>query len=151
VGMSADLWQIILIFLTSAVKFGLGGVPAAVIAELPFFEAMTVTISGGIAGTFFFTYLSEGVLRLINRMRGSKKPRKKFTRMNRLIVRVKRGFGLIGLAVITPAILSIPLGCFLAVRYYPNKQQIILYMSVSVVVWAAALYYVWGYVYSFIK
>jgi hypothetical protein len=150
--MAIDLWKIILIFLTSSVKFGLGGVPAAVIAGLPFFEAMTVTISGGIAGNFFFTYLSGWVLKTLDRFRGkNRKPRRNFTRMNRMIVKVKKNFGLIGLSIITPSILSIPLGCFLATRYYSNKQQIILYMSVSVVAWAVVLYFAYDYFYSFFK
>lgn len=151
--MSANLWKIILVFLTSTVKFGLGGVPAAVVADFDFFKAMTVTISGGIAGTFFFTYLSDWLLHFIQKIRarsGKQANRKKFTRMNRLIVKVKRNFGLLGLAILTPSVLSIPLGCFLAARYYSNKQQIILYMSISVVIWAIVLYFFWQYFHDLI-
>lgn len=148
--MSGEVLKIISIFLLSSVKFGLAGVPAAVAAGYPFFEAVTITVTGGITGAFVFTYLSELILKGINNLKrklfGEPKPKKTFTRMNRLIVTVKKKFGLIGLSIITPSILSLPLGCFLAVRYYRNKQQILLYMSVSVVAWALVLYVFYSYV-----
>ena len=150
--MSADLLKIISVFLLSSVKFGLGGVPAAIAAGFDFFKAITVTVSGGITGAFVFTFLSEWILKGFQRLRaklfGEPRKKKLFTRMNRLIVFVKIKFGLIGLAIITPSILSLPLGCFLAVRYYHNKQQILLYMSVSVVIWALILYFFYDYLHG---
>lgn len=147
--MSADLLKIISVFLLSTVKFGLAGVPAAIAAGFPFFKAITVTVSGGVTGAFVFTYLSEWIIIGFGKLRvklfGPPKPKKKFTRMNRLIVTVKRKFGLMGLSIITPSILSLPLGCFLAVKYYHNKQKILLYMSVSVIVWALVLYFFYDY------
>lgn len=150
--MSAALLEVISVFLLSTVKFGLAGMPASIGffgAEEPF-KALTVPISGGITGAFLFTYLSDWILdnvgKLKARLFGPPKPKKKFTRMNRLIVTIKKKFGLIGLAIVTPSLLSLPLGCFLAVRYYHNKQQILLYMSVSVVVWAMLIFYLYDYI-----
>ncbi len=73
-----------------------------------------------------------------NKLRGNKKPKKKkvFTLKNKLIVRVKRDYGLIGLAAATPVLLSIPLGTFLAARYFPNPLKVISYLCASVVVWS---------------
>lgn len=151
---TTGLLEILGIFLLSSIKFGIAGVPAAVFAKFSLFKTLTVTISGGVAGTIFFTYLSEwvilGIAKLRARLFGPPKPKRKFTRMNRLIVTVKRKFGLIGLAIITPSLLSIPLGVFLAVRYYPNKQKIILYMCISIVCWAVVLYFFYHYFYSMI-
>lgn len=136
-----DVLEILSVFLLSAVKFGIGGVPAAVIAEFSFFKAMIVTISGGMTGVFVFTYMSGWINKqLLKLKKKSNKPKKKFTLTNKTIVYVKRYFGLLGLAIITPLILSIPLGVFLAVRYYEDKGKIIRYMIVSVVFWAIALY-----------
>jgi hypothetical protein len=64
---------------------------------------------------------------------------KKFTRKNKLIVRVKRRFGLIGIAFLTPLLLSIPIGCFLSVRYFKVKHKILIHMYVSVIFWSVSI------------
>ncbi|MBL4585585.1 MAG: hypothetical protein JKX84_00800 [Flavobacteriales bacterium] len=55
---------------------------------------------------------------------------------NKLIVKIKRDYGLIGLAAVTPILLSIPLGTFLAARYFDNKRKVLTYLCASVVVWS---------------
>lgn len=147
------IFEILGIFALSAVKFGIAGVPAAVFAKFPFFKAVSVTASGGIVGTIVFTYLSEGIINLYHRIKQrltkkKSKPPKKFTRANRLVVLTKKKFGLIGLSIITPLLLSIPLGVFLAVRYYENKEKIIFSMSLSICAWAVILYFFYNYFYE---
>ncbi len=142
--MGTDILKILSVFLLSAVKFGLGGVPAAVFANFGFFKAMLVTISGGMCGVVVFTYLSEWINNRIKKaaLNKPKVPKKKFTFTNKLIVRVKKYFGLIGIAAITPILLSIPIGVFLAIRYYKDKGKVIRFMLVAIVGWAVALYYI---------
>lgn len=142
--MGEDIATLIGVFLLSAVKFGIGGVPAAVFAKYSFFKSLVVTISGGIFGTFFFAYFSEWVNKKLAAFSSkNKKPKKKFTHMNKIIVYVKKYFGLIGISIITPLILSIPLGVFLAIRYYKDKQKVISYIIVSIIAWAIILYFVY--------
>jgi hypothetical protein len=43
---------------------------------------------------------------------------------------------LIGLAAITPTFLSIPLGTFLATRFFPDKRKVLIYLCASVIVWS---------------
>jgi len=150
------LAQIGLIFVLCSVKFGLVGVPGAVLANWPFFKVMAVTISGGIAGVFFFTFLSERLILsykkikpgLIKGANQKSKPKRKFTITNKTIVWVKLRLGLIGLAFITPIIISIPLGVFLAVRYFKNRNLIWRYMILSIVFWAVALYFFYHHLYE---
>lgn len=150
-----SILEILGIFALSAVKFGIAGVPAAVFAQFSFFKSLAVTIGGGVTGTIVFTYLSDAIikgytnfkLRFFPPKEGKPLP-KKFTRANRLIVFVKKKFGLIGLSIITPLLLSIPLGVFLAVRYYSNKEKIILAMSISICFWAFLLYFFYAYAYE---
>lgn len=139
--MWAEILKILSVFLLSAVKFGIGGVPAAVFANFPFFKAMLITISGGMTGVVVFAYLSDWINHKLQKM-GSGKPKKKFTLTNKTIVYVKKYFGLIGLSIITPLVLSIPLGVFLAVRYYHDKNKVIRYMFISITLWAVLLFYV---------
>lgn len=148
--MFAEVLKILSIFILSAIKFGIGGVPAAVIANFSFFKSMLITVSGGITGVIIFAYLSSWLTERFKKKKNLSKPKKKFTLTNKIIVYVKKYFGLIGLSVITPLILSIPLGVFLAVRYYHDKWKVIRYMMASVTFWAVALYFFYNSFRSFL-
>ncbi len=70
-----------------------------------------------------------------------KKVKKKFSKKNKFIVKTKRSFGLFGLALITPAILGIPLGSVVASIYYTgNKKAIPVFLS-SILLWSLILSY----------
>lgn len=133
----------------SAVKF-VAGALMAVPFDWTYWQTLIVTALGGIIGVLFFFYFSQWVIALISSYKnklyflfgvnandGSKK--KVFNWRNRLIVRVVKTFGLFGIAAITPALLSIPLGTFIATRYFRNKRKVVAYLCVSVVVWAFIL------------
>ena len=141
------MWEIILVFFLSTFKFVLGGVPLDVMTyEFPFFKAVTVTSLGGFVGTTFFVYSSDFLIAYFKRRVQQKKQtkvKKKFTRMNKIIVVIKQRFGLLGIAIVTPLLLSIPVGCFLAVRYFKEKQRILIYMYSSVLFWAVTMYYLY--------
>ena len=76
--------------------------------------------------------------KLTGKLAKDKQPKKKrvFTWKNKLIVKVKREYGLIGLAALTPTILSIPVGTFLAARYFSDQKKVISYLAASVIVWS---------------
>jgi hypothetical protein len=141
------MWEIISVFLLSTVKFVLGGIPLAVVVyQFPFFESVTVTTLGGCTGATFFVYSSDFLIAYFKRKRIEKKTvstKKKFTRTNKIIVIVKHRFGLLGIALLTPLLLSIPIGCFLAVRYFKEKQRILIYMFGSVLFWSVTMYYLY--------
>lgn len=141
-----EIFEILGVFLLSTIKFGLAGVPTAVFAKFSFFKAITVTSCGGFMGTIVFTYLSGWLIRQSKKIRekyfgeANKKSAKQFTRTNKIIVTVKRKFGLTGISIITPLVLSIPLGCFIAVRYFSDKKKIITYMFVSIFIQSIVLF-----------
>ncbi|MES2591066.1 MAG: hypothetical protein V4608_04190 [Bacteroidota bacterium] len=144
------MWAVVSVFLMSTVKFVLGGIPLAVMYyEFTFFEAVTVTSLGGFTGATFFVYSSNKLISYFKKRKAQKqidnpKPKKKiFTRTNKIIVIVKHRFGLFGIALITPLILSIPIGCFIAVRYFKDKQRILIYMFGSILFWAITMYYLY--------
>lgn len=70
-----------------------------------------------------YDYLSKG-----------EKP-KLFTRRNRRIVKVWRKYGLFGIALITPVILSIPIGTLVANSLESKRRKILLYMFCSILFW----------------
>ena len=143
-------WEIFSVFLLSTVKFVFGSVPLALSFNFPFFEAVTVTSLGGFTGCIFFVFLSEKLIvnyrnRIVNKISLTRisSSKKIFTKRRRLIIRVKTRFGLTGIAALTPLLLSIPLGCFVAVRYFKNKQRVLIYMFTSVIIWSVTSYYLY--------
>ena len=136
-------WEIISVFLLSTVKFVFGAVPMALGLGFSFFEAVTVTSLGGFTGVTFFVLMSEKLVAGIKKRKEAKKANeevevaatKKFTRRNKIIVKAKSRFGLAGIAFLTPLLFSIPIGSFLAVRYFKNKQKILIYLYISILFW----------------
>ena len=143
-------WEIFSVFLLSTVKFVFGGVPLALTYNFSFFESVTVTSIGGFTGCILFVFLSEKLIlnyrhRIANKLHLTKKSttKKVFTKKKRFIIKVKTRFGLTGISALTPLLLSIPLGCFVAVRYFKNKQRVLIYMFTSVFLWSVASYYLY--------
>ncbi len=146
--------------LLAAVKFILT-LPYALIIGLDFKEALSAVLIGGIGGFLFFFYLSKSMARgmdilkpLICRLipeplkirlsafcarQQMKRKVKIFSRRNRLIARFRKSYGLWGIVLTTPLFLTIPLGAFLANKYYAKQRHIVLYMIMSIVGWTAVL------------
>jgi hypothetical protein len=81
-------------------------------------------------------------------MFSSKHPKKIFTKFNRRVIRIKHRFGLTGIAILTPIFLSIPIGAFLAERFYKDKKKVITYLSISAIAWCFVLYFIYLFFYD---
>lgn len=130
----------------STVKFVFGGVPLALGLGFSFFQAVTVTSLGGFVGVTVFVYTSDKLIaylkkrKILKQLENPNQIRKKsFTRTNKIIIIVKQRFGLLGISLLTPLLLSIPIGCFLAVRYFNDKQRILIYMFGSILFWSVSI------------
>lgn len=132
--------EILITILLSSVKFGMTFPLAIMEFHFNFLETILWINLGGILGIYFFAYLSEGVNRWINKAFGKKreykKPRKTFSKRNRRIVRIRQRYGLVGIAASTPILLSIPIGVFLVVRYYPRVRTRFLALIASNAAWS---------------
>jgi hypothetical protein len=53
-----------------------------------------------------------------------------------MMVRIKNKYGLVGIALLSPLIISLPIGVFLAMRYFKNKKKVFIYMLVGVTIWS---------------
>lgn len=143
-----DILEIISVAGISAVKFVMGPF-LALASGLTYFQTLIITAAGGIFGVLFFFYFSQWLAKVIsaykNKMyflfgiNAQTSNKKVFNWRNRMLVRVIQTFGLAGIAAITPALLSIPLGTILAARYFRDKRKVVAYLCVSVICWSVIL------------
>ena len=59
----------------------------------------------------------------------------KFTRNNKMIARIRRNYGMPGIVLLTPVLLSIPVGAFLGTKYFHHKRSFIPWMLLSIFFW----------------
>ncbi len=136
---------ILLTILFSSFKFA-ATFPLVIIQfEFSFLETILWTNVGGILGVYFFAFLADLLIawwkrtfRRSNRhiLEDEQQVKKVFTRRNRRIVRTKQKYGLMGIALITPFLLSIPVGVFLVVRYYHHSRNRFLYLIAANLIWS---------------
>lgn len=121
-------------FLLSPFKY-LFGAAAAFSADLHPLLSLLVTTMGAMVGVFAFVYLGDWIIH-----RFTKKEKKKFSKFNRFLIKLRRFAGLLGISILTPIILSIPVGCFLAITIEHDKMRIIRYMFFSVIGWGILIF-----------
>ncbi|HET7818541.1 MAG TPA: hypothetical protein VFL70_04495 [Bacteroidia bacterium] len=109
-------------------------------------ESLIITTGGGFIGILVFTFIGEGIAyswrkfkSIFLKNRNKEKPIKKFSWATRLIIRIKNKFGLFGISMITPSIISIPLGTIVINRLYRRKFTNLLAITVSLIIWSLAL------------
>lgn len=144
-----DWAKILSFFLLSTVKFGIT-VPVAIRAlHFTFFEAFIFCLASGTVGILFFYFFGKSINVWLENYKhkqrikkGIPPPKAKFSKKKRLLVKFKAQYGLIGLAFLTPPILSIPFGVLVSVKFYSHSKKLLPYMLISVVFWSLALSYV---------
>lgn len=140
------LLKVLEVALIASVKFVLAPFEAERY-HFNFKEAFLITTAGGFMGILAFTFIGEiiayGWRKMINFFRKpsekDEKPKKKFTWMKKFVIRTKMRFGLVGLLLTTPSVISIPIGTFMVHRFYRRKGKNILLLMLSVLFWSFAL------------
>ena len=135
----------LLIFLLCMVKFVVAVPSGFATLDLAFIPFVLFTTAGGISGVLAFSFFSNYIFQawdfLISKL-GFKihtKPKRRFTRTSRIYTRIIKNYGLIGVALITPTIISIPIGTVLALKLFPDKRKVIFTLSISVLLWSILL------------
>jgi hypothetical protein len=141
-----ELWQIAGLLFFSSIKFFLAPT-TSVIAGYGFLSTVLITFFGAAIGfVIFFRFWQFIKLGIQKVFKPKKKKKKTFSRKNKLIVRAKTTYGLIGIAILTPCLLGIPLGAILASNYYPNNKKVIPVFLSSILIWSVTLTYVSLYI-----
>ncbi len=58
------------------------------------------------------------------------------TKTMRRFVKLRNSYGLWGIIIMTPVILSIPIGAFLLKKYYSTHKNVLAYMMISILGWS---------------
>lgn len=153
---STEIWKFISAALACTISLSKIGIPAVIaIYKYNILMALLSSCTGAIFGTVVFTYLFAGILKWWDKFKDkyfkSKHPKKVFTKFNKRVIRIKHRFGLIGIALLTPIFLSIPIGAFLAERFYKDKRKVIIYLSVASIFWCFTLYFIFLFFYDSFK
>jgi hypothetical protein len=151
--------KVLHVVILASVKYMLT-LPYAMIIGMEYKYAILAVLGGGIGGFLFFYYLSKpvnrgwqslqpklcrlvpaGLKKRLNLLFCSTDPakrnRKVFSRRNRFFVKMKTTYGFWGIILMTPLFLTIPVGAFLANRYYSRRKYIVTYMILSIIGWGA--------------
>jgi membrane protein DedA with SNARE-associated domain len=140
------MWQLILkvatIYFSCMLKFIFGPL-GGYAAGFPLITTILVTVAGMMTVVLLFTFFGNWIKeKVIGRFF---KKRNRFSQNNRRFVTIWKRYGLIGVAALTPIILTPIGGTILAVSSGSPKEKIILYMFVSACVWSiifsCALYF----------
>lgn len=103
-------------------------------AGLSFVETYIVCVAGALLSAAIFFFSSEFFLIRAHKKRKELilksletgiplKQKKKFTKTNKLIVRIKHKLGIIGVAFYAPLFLSIPIGTIITAKFYGKEKR----------------------------
>lgn len=131
------MWEEILkaipVYLSSMLKFIFGPL-GGYAAGLELITTILATVAGMMTVVLSFTYAGNWIKeKVIHRFFGK---RKKFSENNRKFVKIWKKYGLVGVAALTPIILTPIGGTLLAVSSGSPREKIILFMFISASVWA---------------
>jgi len=152
---SVSVFKLIQVVILSGIKF-LFAPLISIGYGFNYFQTVIFTTIGGVAGLLFFYFLSKWIIRqyltfcpfVFSYFTGEKvekakkilncseQPKKVFTKRNRYLINFRFKYGYFGLILLTPVLLSIPLGAFLAQKYYSKKTNVLIHMSISVIMWS---------------
>jgi uncharacterized membrane protein len=132
--MSEAFFTFFGIYLLCLIKFFAGPVLGAA-AGYNAWEIIGVSVAGMMTSVTFFTFLGTRVKKALQAR--STKQKKVFTKKNRRIVRIWNSYGEVGIAVLTPILLTPIGGTLILVSFGSDKRKILLYMLLSGLAWGA--------------
>ena len=132
--------KVAVVILWSAFKYVFGFI-TALISGFGFIETLVYNVSGGMIGVIIYLYLWDFILHL-KRKYFPPKPITgiKMSKMRRLLVKVIKRYELIGVVILTPIILTVPIGMILALSLEHNKWKIKRMMLFSFTGWTLVMY-----------
>jgi len=135
------MWEIILktvsVYLASTLKFIFGPIGGRA-AGLNIFITMAATVAGMMTVVYLLSYFGAWIRRRIL-VRLFRKPKKERSEGQVRRREFYRRYGLAGIAVLTPVILTPIGGTLLAIGFGNPRPKVVAYMLISAVCWSVVL------------
>ena len=137
--MKAIFLKYISVALASTLKF-FGGPITGVILNLSWIETAFCSIAGMMLSVLIVTFVGNGIQSLLKKYR--KSAPKRFSKTNRIAVKIWKKFGIIGIALLTPPLFTPIFGTALAVAFRVPRGSIFLWMTLSALGWGFFVSYI---------
>jgi hypothetical protein len=131
----------LIVIASSTWKFAATFPVAIYIFKMSFLETILYTNIGGLLGIIVFAFVSKVAIRIINSLwpkkaDDSKRHKRIFTKRNRRLIFLKNKVGLPGIIILSPVVLSIPVGVLLVTKYFRHRKINYLYLLAGQFVWS---------------
>ena len=134
--MLSDLMKYIGVYLISMFKF-IGGPAFGAAYDLDVITTATLTIAGMMTSVVVISFFGIRMRSWIQRKYRTKQ--RVFTKQNRRIVKIWRGYGEFGVSFFTPVFFSPVIGTLLVTALGGRRKRVIAFMFVSAVFWASLI------------
>lgn len=134
-----EFLKVIPVFLISMAKF-LFGPPLGLTLKLGFWPTFFTCLAGMMTTVVSLSFLGSLLKSFLGRFK--KKSSKVFTPSSRRIVTIWSKFGLLGIAFLTPPLLTPIGGTLIAIGFGEPPLKVIVYMFISGLVWGLLACYV---------
>ncbi|MEQ8629041.1 hypothetical protein [Ekhidna sp.] len=135
------------VYFLSGLKFVFG--PAFGVAnDLPIVPIIVLTALGMMTTIYLFTFFGNEIRQFFGRFRKNKRV---FSKKSRRFVRMWRKFGLKGMCLLTPLILTPPGGGLLVNLLGSKKKLILKWMWISAILWSTIITLVAKYAFWLIE
>lgn len=135
------------VYLLSGLKF-IFGPTFGMAYGLPVYVIIILTALGMMTTVYLFTFFGDQLRSFLKRFR--KNP-KTFSPRSRRFVKIWRSYGLEGVCMLTPLLLSPPGGALLANLLETNKKKLIKWMWISAILWSAVITLITKYAFWIVK
>jgi hypothetical protein len=134
--MISDLMKYILVYLISMFKF-IGGPAFGAAYDLNPAVTAVMTVFGMMTTVTVISFFGLRLRKWLKKLQ--QKDRKLFTKRNRRIIKIWRGYGEFGVSFFTPVLFSPIIGTLLVTTLGGKRKRVLTFMLISAVFWAFAL------------
>jgi hypothetical protein len=129
------------IYFLAMIKFMVSSLPGPGF-QMAFHHTWMASVLGATTASAIFYFGSEVVLRISQRKRAKKRAAAiavgkepinyyKVTRTKKIIVQIKRRFGFYGITLFAPLLFSVPIGSFVAAKFYGKQSTTFLFVLIG--------------------
>jgi hypothetical protein len=134
--MLEELAKAVPVYFSSMLKFIFGPL-GGYVAGLNIFTTIFTTVAGMMTVVLAFAFFGDFLRNKL--LRSFFQNRKKFSNRNRKFIRIWQKYGLVGVAALTPVLLTPIGGTVLAVSFGTPRNKLIFVMFVSASVWSVLI------------